>query len=765
MGISLFGRRSGRPEHLALRLEFERKVLFEVTDPAAAETITIGRSSDCTWVIPADDHVASGHHAVILMQKGHFCLRDTGSRNGIFFKGKKIREKDLVPGDQFSIGSCTLFVEKVTLTGSSPHEIVFMNSARKGESFKLTSPHVVAGAAPGCDLVIDEQLVSQRHAEFNTKADGCWLKDLGSKNGTFVNGSKLAAGNERLLADDDVVSISFVDLKFVDGRVEHSKVRIWYSLAIVAITLFAALTANWLWMNMKNSSDTCLENARREAAAQRFEQARESIRESRTRRGADANEIARNELDQSITVWEKVLRNWREAQSCLGAADWVGASRTLGVITDDNPNLWGWNNTTAAEMRKEAFSAKKLLDAFLAAENLMRDERNRQNLADLKRTMAVIRDMETAFGPKPAKYLEKLLAEAGTLRKQIEENLRYLDNLAGILARIESESGNLAMVLGDLEDLKQHAEPSIRIRIEACMVPLSMLQRSGKQIKRAMRMVRELDFAGLEQLKLNLPTLEQCSVNENIATLRKQQERMFDAVLAAGASLRPLVRRLAEAGLTPDGELPDYVRLFADDKVMAKVFACDALDRKMPSRLRTAPAGEYDRMLGIEGFFEFIYALPAPYDPEVYKEFKFRPAIVRFRDLLSAIRTFRMFTERKHYEWLRADAVEQLHEKTDAVLAFRDKLAADLTGARRGKPRETVLAKAIALFLADGTVPEAELETFGRELKALRMPLIQLGRDYNTAPDERKIAIRDQILQQGLPGDPVVRRMWGFKKY
>ena len=766
MGIGLFGKKGGKPEHLALRLEFERKVLFEITDPAAAETITIGRSSDCTWTIPSEDHVASGHHAAILMHDGRFCLRDTGSRNGIFFKGKKIREKNLAPGDQFSIGSCTLFVEKVTtLAGAAPHELVFLNTVRKGETFKLASPRVVAGSAPGCDLQIDEQLVSQRHAEFNSKADGCWLKDLGSKNGTLVNGAKLAAGNERLLADDDVVSIAFVDFKFVDGRIEHSKIRIWYSLGIIAVTVFAALTLNWFWMNMKNSSDACLDSARQAAAAQQFEQARAFIRESRTRRGADTNEIARNELDQSITVWEKVLRNWLEAQASLASGNWVDASRTLGMITDDNPNIWGWNDTTAPEMRKEAFAAKKLLDAFLAAENLMRDDRNRQNLAELKQTMNVIRDMESAFGDKPAKHLVQLLAEAKAVRKQIEKNLEYLDRLERILARIEAESGNLAMVLGDLDELKQQAEPSIRVRIETCMVPLSMLQRSGKEIKRGIIMLRNLDFAGLEKIRLNLPTLEQCSVNAYIATLRKQQERSFDAVLATAANLQPLIRQLEQAGLTADADLPDYVRIFADRKVMAKVLACDALDRKMPSRLREVPAGEYDRLLGIEGFFEFIYALPAPYDQTIYSEYKFTPAIVRFRGLLARIRSFRTFAERKDLDWLRLGTFERLYGRTGEVLAFRDKLAWDLTNAKYDLPRQAVLAKAIAVFLADETLPEAEMNAFCKEIKDLRMPLIKLGRDYNTAPDEQKIVIRDQILRQGLPGDPVVRRMWGFKKY
>ena len=163
--------KSGTPEHLSLRLELNRSILYEINDPSPSDTITIGRSSDCVWVIPREDNVASGHHAVILMRKGRLCLRDTGSRNGIFYKGRKIQEKNLAPDDQFSIGNCTLYVERVKPIRNARHELVYLNTEQKGKSVVLDRPRFVVGSAPSCDLVIDEQLVSQRHTEFTAKTE------------------------------------------------------------------------------------------------------------------------------------------------------------------------------------------------------------------------------------------------------------------------------------------------------------------------------------------------------------------------------------------------------------------------------------------------------------------------------------------------------------------------------------------------------------------------------------------------------------------
>jgi len=754
-----------KAERLALRLEFNGRVLYETPELLPSETITIGRSSDCTWVIPHEDSVASGHHAVILMRKGRFCLRDTGSSNGIFYRSKRIQEKNLAPGDQIAIGNCTLFVEQVRRSTAVLHEVVYLNTARKGEAVPLNKPRMIAGSAPGCDLLIGEQLVSQKHAEFAIKADGCWLRDLGSKNGTFVNGTKLGSNTERLLADDDVISISFVDFKFVDGRMEHSKIRIWYSLGVVAVTIFIVLALNWLLLGVKSSSEICLEQARQEAAATRFGRARELLQESRTRRGAENSQIACSELEQSIAVWEKVFSNWAKARNALDSGDWVGASHILGMITEADPNLWGWNTTAAPEMRKEAFAAKKLLDAFLLAETALADDRNQENAADLRKAAENIRGMERFFKTAPPAYVKKLLEAAGTMRRQIDRNLSCLDKLAEILARIGPESENLALVLRDLEELKQNADSAIRLRIEKCMTPLGMLQRSGKEVKRGLLLLQALDFAGLEAIRLELPSLEQCTVDAHIATLRKNRERNFEILLATAANLKPLIRSLRENGLTEDPGLPDFVRVFKDEAVMKKVFDCDVLEHRMPSRLREQPAGEYDRLLGIEGFFEYIYALPAPYDRSVYGESRFRPEIVKFRDLLSAIRTFRTFADRKGHDALRAGAFERLYERTGTILELRDDLAKGFASGKYAQKRQRVLALAMEIFLRGEQVGDGRLEEFAREFKQLRMPLIKLGREYNTAPDEKKIVIRDSILSQGLPGDPVVRRMWGFKQY
>ena len=78
-------------------------------------------------------------------------------------------------------------------------------------SIEVTIP-TVAGrdARSGIHLARDEY-ASARHARVEPRPDGVWVDDLGSLNGTFVNGDRLEGA--RLLRAGDVVRIGETELQ------------------------------------------------------------------------------------------------------------------------------------------------------------------------------------------------------------------------------------------------------------------------------------------------------------------------------------------------------------------------------------------------------------------------------------------------------------------------------------------------------------------------------------------------------------------------
>ena len=83
----------------------------------------------------------------------------------------------------------------------------FLNGPLTGKSFALQSSQVI-GRDPQCDIVLPDPGVSKRHAELRVENGELWLKDLGSSNGTYVNGVRIQ--RQELQLGDKVSFYQFI---------------------------------------------------------------------------------------------------------------------------------------------------------------------------------------------------------------------------------------------------------------------------------------------------------------------------------------------------------------------------------------------------------------------------------------------------------------------------------------------------------------------------------------------------------------------------
>ena len=83
-------------------------------------------------------------------------------------------------------------------------------SLRAGTSIELTNGARVGRGMENTIRLDADSTVSSRHATIDSRADGLWVEDAGSTNGTFVNGARVTSA--RLLQPGDVIRIGHTDL-------------------------------------------------------------------------------------------------------------------------------------------------------------------------------------------------------------------------------------------------------------------------------------------------------------------------------------------------------------------------------------------------------------------------------------------------------------------------------------------------------------------------------------------------------------------------
>jgi pSer/pThr/pTyr-binding forkhead associated (FHA) protein len=77
--------------------------------------------------------------------------------------------------------------------------------SNKGKEFEITGSQFVIGRAAGCNLRPQSDGISRQHCAVLNKGSRITIKDLGSRNGTVLNGEKLSAEEELKTGDELVV--------------------------------------------------------------------------------------------------------------------------------------------------------------------------------------------------------------------------------------------------------------------------------------------------------------------------------------------------------------------------------------------------------------------------------------------------------------------------------------------------------------------------------------------------------------------------------
>jgi pSer/pThr/pTyr-binding forkhead associated (FHA) protein len=228
---------------LNVRLTFPNKEHADVL--IAPGDTTVGSAQDNAVVLAADGVAA--HHASVTVSDRSCVLNVTDAQARTHVNARPVREKAILRlGDIVSLDTVQFMLKpdrddvirtKVPAQKSAPNPEDDPSATRtrltppkavlrgvSGAYFGKIIPirgRLVIGRGSECDLILDEAEMSRRHAMIENFGDGIYLRDLGSANGTFVNGVQV---RDAVLHPDDQIAFDrnrfLLEAPGMPGRVE-----------------------------------------------------------------------------------------------------------------------------------------------------------------------------------------------------------------------------------------------------------------------------------------------------------------------------------------------------------------------------------------------------------------------------------------------------------------------------------------------------------------------------------------------------------------
>lgn len=179
--------------------QYEKSRLFIGRNPEKAD-------------ITVQSPLVSAVHGKIKIENGKVYLADIGSTNGtcVMYHGGFVRIKvnkyfgPLKEGAMFLMGGDGRKTEK----NKEAVLLIFVDKQndQKYKKFPVFQEQYIIGRSKDCDIVLNHPAVSKRHARVYREGGSCFVEDLNSVNGVFVNGIPVNGVSE--IREKDVIQIA-----------------------------------------------------------------------------------------------------------------------------------------------------------------------------------------------------------------------------------------------------------------------------------------------------------------------------------------------------------------------------------------------------------------------------------------------------------------------------------------------------------------------------------------------------------------------------
>ena len=192
-------------------------ISIDYFQPEDNAEITIGRYTTNDITLNSDS--VSKHHAKISYRNGNFFIEDLNSTNGVFVNGAKVTKSSISSSDKINITKNIELKWNDILSAFNNKRTIKTPPIPKQQ---ISKSEIKIGRHSDNDIVIENIKVSRYHARLIKENDNWFIEDLGSSNGTYVNGKKI---KKISVSDKDSVLIGGIPLKLEDLLRKEKKIK------------------------------------------------------------------------------------------------------------------------------------------------------------------------------------------------------------------------------------------------------------------------------------------------------------------------------------------------------------------------------------------------------------------------------------------------------------------------------------------------------------------------------------------------------------
>jgi len=201
-------------------------------------SLTVGRSPDCD--IPITDTQASRRHCSVVRLQSGYEVADLGSTNGTLVNSTLVKRQKLKHGDVIRIGAVEIAFDDPSSAGAAGEVavgyLVYAKGDKKGQRCELSGQRTTIGRKPTNTIVVEDAVSSSYHCEIVRGLNGHTIRDLGSTNGTLVNGemvteaqlahgARIRIGNTRFVFQDPALAEIDLELAGAEDEDEWGMMR------------------------------------------------------------------------------------------------------------------------------------------------------------------------------------------------------------------------------------------------------------------------------------------------------------------------------------------------------------------------------------------------------------------------------------------------------------------------------------------------------------------------------------------------------------